>query len=309
MQKGEIMWYYQIFGLTVASDYELGEAYPIAPTDNVDVTIAWEDMADEYKNPTETEKNKGTGCISHIEKDWACIRYIHNGTFMISKGNKISYYLVEGYDKTYVNQIMLCACMTIVVFQRNRLIIHGSGIFYKGKALIISGDSGAGKSSLSTEIMGRNYLQMADDQVVIDIEDNKAMAYPAFPVRKLCADTVEKLNIPKERLIPMPDLDREKYGVILKNEFYNQKAELGGMVILQIGDVQMPELKEITGSEKLKYITRNFFRGDMYQENGFPPELFMKTVMVANQMPVFVLTRPEGKMTVKEQAELVEQTL
>ena len=303
------MWYYQIFGLTVASDYEFGEAYPIEPTDKVDVTIAWEDMADEYKNPTEMEQNKGTGCISHIEKDWACIRYINNGTFMIKNGDKISYYLVEGYDKTYVNQIMLCSCMTIIAFQRNRLIIHGSGIFYKGKTLIISGNSGAGKSSLSSEIMARNYLQMADDQVVIDIEDNRPVAYPAFPIRKLCVDTVEKLNLPKERLVPMPDVDREKYGLILKDEFYNQKAELGGMVILQVGDVQEPELQEITGSEKLKCITSSFFRSDMYEVGGFPPELFMKTVMVANQMPVFVLTRPDGKMTVKEQADLVEQML
>lgn len=303
------MWYYQIFGLTVASDYELEEAYPIEPTDQVEVTIVQEDMADEYKNPTEMEIKKGFGHIRHIEKDWTCVRYVKNGTFIMSNGNKIAYYLFEGYDKVYVNQLMLCYCMTVIALQRKRLIIHGSGIYYKGKTLIISGNSGAGKSSLASEIMGRNHLQMADDQVVIDIEDNRAVAYPAFPIRKLCADTVEKLNVPKERLIPMPDLEQEKYGLILKDEYYNQKAELGGMVILQVGEVSEPEIKEITGSEKLKYITGNFFRKEAYEVNGFPPELFMKTVTVANQMPVFVITRPEGKMTVKEQADLVEKVL
>ena len=70
------MWYYQIFGLTVASDYELEEAYPIEPTDQVEVTIVQEDMADEYKNPTEMEIKKGFGHIRHIEKDWTCVRYV-----------------------------------------------------------------------------------------------------------------------------------------------------------------------------------------------------------------------------------------
>lgn len=303
------MWYYRIFGLTVASDYELQEAYGIEPTDQVDVTIVWEDMADEYKKPTEMEIQKGSGHIRHMEKDWSCVRYVRCGTFMMSHGNKIAYYLFDGYDKVLVNQILLCYCMIVITFQRKRLSIHGSGIYYKGKTLIISGDSGAGKSSLASEIMSRNYLQMADDQVVIDVEDNCAVAYPAFPIRKLCADMVEKLNIPKERLLPMPDLEEEKYGLILKDEYYNRKAQLGGMVILQVGNVNEPEIREITGSEKLKYITSNFFRKEMYETEGFPPELFMKTVVVANQMPVFVLTRPDGKMTIKEQADLVEQVL
>ena len=37
--------------------------------------------------------------------------------------------------------------------------------------------------------------------------------------------------------------------------------------------------------------------------------LLMKAIKVANSMPIYILTRPEDKLTVKEQADLIEKSI
>lgn len=304
------MFYYLIYGLAVASDIEIEGAYRIEKTDQIQVQIRQEQFEETYLELSELEKsNEQVGVLTHYEDNWACLRFKKHGVFMIENGTAIKYQLYDWHDNHFVSQIFLCYCMTVLLTQRKAMLIHGSAILYKGKTLIVSGDSGAGKSSLTNEIMSRGYMQMSDDIVAIGQDDKGMIAYPSFPVRKLCADFVEKHNMDKAELIPMPDVEREKYGLILKDEYHNHEALLGAMVIIKVGDVDEPVLEEITGSVKLKYLTENFFRQDVYEQVQLKPEEMLRAIKVAGAMPIYVLKRPKDKMTVKQQADLIEKNI
>ena len=304
------MFYYVIYGITVTSDIEIEGAYKIEQADKIEVQIRQEQFDESYMELSELEQNnEQVGVLRHYEDNWACLRFKKHGLFMIENGNTIKYQLFDWHESHFVSQIFLCFCMSVLLMQRKAMLIHGSAILYKGKTLIISGDSGAGKSSLTNEIMSRGYLQMSDDIVAIGQDDKGMIAYPSFPVRKLCADFVEKYNMDKAELIPMLDADREKYGLVLKDEYYNHEAPLGAMVIIKVGDVDEPALEEITGSAKLKYLTENFFRQDVYEQVQLKPEEMMRAIKVAGAMPIYVLKRPKNKMTVKQQADLVEKNI
>lgn len=304
------MYYYMIFGFNVASDFALEGAYEIEKPEKVQITIRKELFDDTYMELSDLEKNDdGVVIIKHFEENWACMRLKKHGVFMIENGDTIKYNLYPWYERGLVSQFFLCVCMTILLIQRKSILLHGSAILYKGKTLVISGESGAGKSSLSSEIMSRGYKQMSDDIVSVGESEKGMVAYPSFPIRKLCADFVEKQGLNKEELIPMPDEDREKYGLILKDEYHNQKELLGAMVIIRARDVEEPILEEIMGADKLKYLTQNFFRQEVYEQVPFKPEDMMRAIKLAGQMPIYVLTRPLHKMTVKEQADLIENTI
>lgn len=304
------MWYYKIYGLYVESDYPLKSAYLIERPSVVQVQIHHEEMSEEYLVPTQQELESKYSCITHMEKDWICTRSAGQGTFIVRKGNEIGYFLFEQYDSEYVENNILCYCMPLLALQREMLLLHGSGIFYNGKSLIISGESGAGKSTLANEIISRNFLQMADDSVAIDKEeDGKFYAYATFPLRKLCADMVEKTKIDKSRLIRVIDIEREKYGLLLKDEYYSEKADLGAMVVIKVGEVQKPILKEIIGSEKLKYIIENLYTKGFFEQVKVSSEILMKAVKIADNMSVYSLIRPKGQMTTKEQADLIEKEI
>lgn len=304
------MYYYLIFGLKVVSDIAIEGAYNTLKFEHADVTVRQEKFDKKYMEISDLERtNDKIGAIRHYEENWACVRFKEHGVFMIENGDMIKYQMYPWYDKHFVSQIFLCTCMTVLLIQRNMILLHGSAILYKDKTLVISGDSGAGKSSLANEIMRRGYRQMSDDIVAIGQDKGTLVAYPSFPIRKLCADFVEQHSMDKSSLIPMNDTEREKYGLILKEEYYGQHAPLGFMIIIHVGDVDNPVLKEITGSEKLKCITQNFFRMDMYEQIPFKPQDMLKAVKIAGEMSIYVLTRPKNKMTVIEQADLIERTI
>lgn len=304
------MKYYRIYGLNVESDFELLEALEIEKPSEIQVTIAQENIEKKYTEPMEIEYEMelGYGFVHHEER-WTCARFRGLAVFIVSGGNKIGYHLYEGYDKIRVNELIMDYCLGILLYQKNMLMIHGSGVYYKGKALIISGESGAGKSSLADEMLNRGYKLMADDIVAVNQELADTYAYPAFPMRKLCLDAVVRKGLDKSKLISIPDPEREKYGIILDEEYYPQKAPLGAMVIIRKGDVENPVLEEVVGADKLKYFTASFIRKELFNKVSYLNETLMKAVKVANDLPIYVLTRPDEKLTVEQQADLIEKNI
>lgn len=304
------MKYYQIYGLNVKSDIELFGAYEIDEPLEIQVTISQGEIEKQYIEHMAIEYTMDLGQgFTHHEEMWTCARFRGIAVFVISNGDQIKIHLYEGYDKIRVNELIMNYCMGILLYQRNMLMIHGSGIYFKGKALIISGESGAGKSSLADEMLERGYQLMADDIVATDLKSENTYAYPAFPMRKLCVDAVMRKGLNKSKLIPIPDPEREKYGIILNEEFHSQEAILGAMVIIRKGNVENPVLEEAVGADKLKYLTTNFIRKELFNKVSYLNVSLMKAVKVANSIPIYILTRPEDKLTVKEQADLIEKTI
>lgn len=304
------MRYYQIYGLIVQSDFALSGAYEIDKPLEIQVTIEQGNIEKNYIEPLAIEEKMefGKGIVHH-DGMRTCVRVKGAASFLVSEGNQINYHLYEGYDRGCVNDLLMNYCFSILLYQRNNLLIHGSAIHYKGKTLIISGDSGAGKSSLADEMLERGYQLMSDDIVAVDQKSENIYAYPAFPMRKLCVDAVMRKGLDKSTLIPIPDPDREKYGIILNQEYYSKEALLGAMVIIRKGNVENPVLEEIVGADKLKYLTDNFVRQELMKKVTKMNVLLMKAIRAANSMPIYILTRPENKLTVKEQADLIEKTI
>lgn len=304
------MKYYEMYGLTLESDIDLLGAYEIEKVSEPDVVIRQEKIEDKYITftPVEYDMEIGAGMVSY-NKDWTCARFKGLATFMITNGNHIAYHLYEGYNKVHVNELIIDYSLCVLAYQRERLMIHGSGIYYKGKSLIISGESGAGKSSLADEMLSRGNLMTADDVVALDQEGDSLYVYSSYPKRKLCADVVERKGLDKSKLILVPNDQREKYNIILDKEYYPDKLDIGALVIIQKGDVNEPVIQEITGSDKLKYLTKSYINKEIFERISFTPDLFMKSVKIANLMKIYLLTRPESGDTVKQQADLVEEKL
>lgn len=304
------MKYYQIYGLNIESDFILQGVYEITKPEEIDVTICREIVEEKYIKtmPLEDEMALGHGFVRH-EKKWTCARFKEIAVFIIVNGNKIGYHLYKGYDPIRVNEILLNYCMSVVAYQRNMIMIHGSGINYNGETLIISGESGAGKSSLADEMLERGYKLMADDVVAIDQDEGNIYAYPAYPMRKLCVDVLERKGIDKNNLIPIKDDEREKYGIILKDEYYPDKAVLGAMVIIRKGSVKNVIVEEVTGGDKLKYLTSNFIRKEIFNKVCDIKESIVKAIKMANNMHIYILTRPDNQITVQQQADIIETVL
>lgn len=305
------MFYYRIFGLNVSSDLRIEECYEIEETKDVDVVIHKEDMSKDYAEETSEELKREYGCIFRYDEKETFIRYVNQGAFFIRNGNEIAYHIKENASINYVKQIILCFTMSAILAQRNTLVMHGSGIVYKDKAYVISGDSGAGKSTLTGELLNNGVGFMSDDMVAIDTTNSERVeAVPAFPLRKLCPDAVTQFGYKKEDIIYLPDAGKEKYAIRIPDEEYTTTNKpLGGIIVVSVGDCDKPQLVEVKGIMKLKVLTDNIYRSDAYADMGRAKELLENSMAIIKDIPVYRLIRPTGKMTVKEQVEVLFNAL
>lgn len=300
--------FYRVFGLNVKSDYCLMGAYEVTELDNIDVEIC-EVPYNSKAMDTGLQGDGGRTKYSHFDMKETIIHLPDYLYFRIVNGNRIEYCIMNQDDELDISQKMLCLCMPTILLQRNMTLLHGSGILVNDRVLMISGESGSGKSSLAQEIMQRNHQQLTDDIIAVEEINGEFMVHPSFPVRKLCVDQVEKYHLDKTKLFKMPDDGREKYGLPLGDACCKNDKPIGAMVIITPCDVEEPQLVEITGADKLKYLTANFFREDFYEQVPFTPAIMMRTIKMANQLPLYFMRRPKTGMTVKQQADLIGNIL
>ena len=306
------MYYYKIYGLYVSSDYKLEEAIQVSENSlkEIDVKIFQEELEVQLTTETEIDDEIEGGIVYHYEQQRGWVRSKGQGCFVMKNGNQIAYQLKEGYNPLLVNQIVLCAALPAILVQRGILTIHGSGILWGEKAIIVSGTSGSGKSTLTAGLLENGGVFMADDTVAIGAKEGKIFAQPTYPQQKLCLDAVnEKTKSKGELILLPPDGGVEKYALRLKEGFCDQEKELGAMVILNVEEVEEVTIKEVQGSEKIKYLLNNLYKYKTYVELGMSPETFKKCIEVANKVKIYLITRPKGKMTVEEQIEKLKKEL
>ena len=304
------MYFYKIYGLNVKSDYCLEEAYKLQNCNQWDVEIVAGAIPPGISEETELDRMIKGISLHRFESERGWIRAKGQGCVLIEKGKKITYQLKKECDPLRINQLLLCGALPALLIQRGTISLHGSCVLFEEKGIVISGVSGAGKSTLTDKLLENNAIFMADDTVSISIKEGKVYGEAAYPQQKICTENVkESVKERGELVLLPPDGGKEKYAVRLKKGFTMEEKELTAMFILYPGDVDEVSVEEITGSEKIKYLTDNLYKRQTYLEMGMSPEIFKKCIEVANKIRIYRIIRPLVGMTTQIQMEKIKNIL
>ncbi|MEG0712731.1 MAG: hypothetical protein RR448_10900, partial [Niameybacter sp.] len=121
------------------------------------------------------------------------------------------------------------------------------------KAVIITGDRGAGKSTLTTALRQKGYKFLADDVAATLIEEVPKIQC-GFPYQKLCEDAMDAMGYDKGRYTSFEGDGKVKYIIPAFNDFEEEDKPLEAICEIVAGDVQQVEIEVIKGQEKLRYI-------------------------------------------------------
>ncbi|WP_026665755.1 hypothetical protein [Butyrivibrio sp. FC2001] len=299
---------YSIYGLNILSDYEFEEAFPIDNVDEADVIIQEAEKEEKFRIPELEDREKGYYYCHDRLYSW--IKYPKFGEFVILEGKLIKYKLYDGYNRMYVNEIFLCLVIPILLVQRNQIMLHGSGLVYDDKCFVVSGRSGAGKSTITNAFIKAGAKFLADDTVALTIEE-AIYANSAYPQQKLCFDQISE-DIKKEcELVLLPEDDGEpKYAVRSKERFYFGQKRLDAFIVLNPSDkVEEPIIEEVNGAEKISLLMDNFYSYDAYKDMGLPAEIFKACLYAVSKIKIYRLSRPKKGMTTEKQLELIKNVL
>lgn len=288
-------YFYKLFGFKVRSDWKFAPAFESEEQLETEVSIEACDM------PEWIEKKKKEGHTQSTDQStYFWFLFENEGEFLIQNGNQITYHIFENHLADHVDAILLGECFSYLFFQRGEVSLHAGGVAWEKSAILLSGLSGCGKSTISSALVKRGGIFMADDTVRLVFEEGTALACSGYPQQKLCTDAAQKQGFCVEKLHELKE-EQIKYAIPAEPGNYHESAlKAGILVILQKVQAEHLIFQEINGSTKLKALISCLYNYKLYEKYGMNADVLKKCIQIANQLKIVLVQRPENQNTEKE---------
>lgn len=231
------------------------------------------------------------------------------GRFLVSNGNKVTMSIYENVHEKYVKVFLDGYVISNVMIQRKYVPLHGSGISRGDNGFLVIGESGAGKSSLTTGLIDRGFKLLTDDVIVLDNIKSSYFVLPSFFEQKLSTSLIERYLLSDDCHYKdfTSQFGNSKLFVKRENEFSFNPKKLTTVIEMQIGEHL--EIVEVTGIKKIEILKRNIYQSHIVKSLKMHKEHFMMLSKMAQTSVIYVIKRPANIDTVDEQIELLFEAL
>lgn len=213
------------------------------------------------------------------------------GQFTICNGKTISFQPdASATFSSYLGLYLTGSILSLLLYQRGLLVLHGSVVSIHTKAAAFLGHSGAGKSSAAAACCQQGHSLLADDITAINLSHDATLVRPGFPRLKVHMKTAEALNIPIKSLTAVhPDINDE-FALLLHDQFCTRPEPLAAIYLLTEGKkTNIERLPPAAGLiELLQHAmpSRYGVGGGAHQ--------FKQLSALVRQVPIFRLVRPDN---------------
>jgi hypothetical protein len=293
-------YYYFAYGLNIQSEIELPELLP-STNNKVDVEITFGEC------PITLTNCLKKGVIFEIGANEYLFEIIDVARFYIADGNKIIIEPKGKRDYDDIRLFLLGTCLGAILHQQQILPLHASAIAHNNEAVLFTGRSGSGKSSIATGFRLKGCKMITDDICPIKIIDGKSYALPGYPQTKLCEDTMESFNIDIEQ----HNLVREGIGkraIRFQDGFASTPKKIKAIYNLVNVDVDEIQIIPWNNSDKYTLLENNIYRKNIVKGMKLHPQLFNALCNIAAQTPIKMIKKTECHQ-VKEVIKLIDQDL
>lgn len=296
------MYRYRIYGLVIESDVEIMQLLKAKDSSFADVYIKQDSCKDEVVGYL--EKMGATRKRYEIGLEYSCFEN-KGGFYVIRNGKEIHYECRDGYTPTMLTSWLTGFALSMLLLQRRCLAIHCSAVAYANEAVLIAGEPGAGKSSVTRKLLDRGYKLMADDVAVLEENESKAFIFPAFPYQKLCRNEVENRKLDLDELIYINE-DKDKF-LVPADSFESEEKELKCMFFLMVGDVKEVVVEKLSGIRQLIAFKNNLFLHKLPGAWENSKEIGELCLKAAGQCPIYLVVRPFEGDSKEKIADIIDQ--
>lgn len=208
----------------------------------------------------------------------------------IKDGKEISIWPYPGADMTLIQDQLLKWGIISILHQRKILNFHASSFSFNDKGVMVCGDTGAGKSSLTAAFGLEEGVFLNDDITAITFVDRQAGIMKLEDKISLHRDSIDQLKQGK-KVITLPD----GYKHTLKPGG-EAKAFTPLNYILAISIEKRSKIKteEIKGTEKFALLRGNICSWEMLKGMpGLEEEYLRQLIAISSSIPLFLVRRPE----------------
>lgn len=281
-------WYYRVFGLHFQSSIELPMLTALAQAPaHIDVTITEGDVPEHLDNPTDKR-------VQYEAKPGEFLMYfkLNPVRFYVERGERITIMRNGHDDWDFIRLFLLAPVIGALLHQRQVIPLHAGGVVIDGGAVLLSGQSGAGKSTTTAALHRAGYPLIADDVAVIKKGDPQPTVEPGVPFVKLWKNSFDVL----QQEVPEAGRIREaieKYFVPVQ-DLVAQPYPIRRIYILEKSStITEPEIKPLSSIDTVHHLRLGTYRYYYLLGLGGEAAHFQISFQLGNQGIVKHLTRPE----------------
>lgn len=288
---------YRVYGLTVASEIELPELR-LEKSANPDVNIC---LGEVPKNlPGLTEE----GVLYQAAEDDFLFRMEHIGAFRVQNGSQITVRPVPDCSPTLMRVFLLGSVFGALLHQKEILPLHGSAVATGNEALLITGRSSSGKSTLAAALSAKGYSFITDDISAVFPGEVRFSVAPGIPQMKLWKDVMKTLQLEEDDIKQIrPEV--EKYRRVVLHGFTRQSLPVSKIIVLNSKNSPDIEISEIWGMEKFELLSSNTYRYQFVNGLQKSQSHFQSITDLAKKTRVFQVQRPSSPLLIDELSEQV----
>jgi len=275
--------FFKAFGLTIQSDFPF-QGFEIPEKGIFDVHISKGHV------PKKLEHRQYKGVNFECNSNDFLLQVDDVAHFLISNGKSLTIDPNPSAKLSEIELFTLGSAMATLLVQRNIIPFHGAAFEKDGKAIVIGGNSGVGKSSLLQYFALKGYQCLTDDVCALSIVGGKVVLSPSYPSAKLWDDTILQYQInvnPNQRLRP----DIEKFKVPFQSKSEHNFIEIDSVHILHSHNGNQFEYKEVKGFDKFKLLKSYLYRPKFIDALEKESILFQTLQLLAQQCPIFEIKR------------------
>lgn len=302
--------FYKLYDLNIASEFELLNLQncAIPTTKNIDVILE--------KGITTVPFDKIT-----FEADFDPLIYkvgiINNqiATLLIYK--KVGRYLIIGGQKiiadctngiyldfhSYLNSL----AFTSLLFQKGLFVLHAAAIVTAQGAVLLMGNSGAGKTTTMAAFLKKGYSVLSEDTVVIRRSKENYEVLPSIPYFKLMKNTADFLGYNWQRL-PLLYADAYKKAVFLGKKYQKTPVSLSKIYLLkpdnQTSLLDFQPMDDF--QQKFETLAFNINYPQLFEGYDLDEHYTSMAIELAEQIPFYEVKRPTKGNTLDELTQLIE---
>lgn len=278
------MFYYQLYGLTLASEIEFAELIEI-PETLQDFTLREAQVPEHLAKPLKTHL-----MVETIENGFL-YRGVHVARFLV-KDDTIIFERYPEADGDTISRCFLGPLMGLYLHFKGYLPIHASAVLYDDQALLFSGLSGSGKSTLAAAFLKRGYKVLSDDVTVIRFDGGKAQATSAFPQLRLWHDSITALGDDPDEFKNM-SIRVDKKVMPIKQQYAAGSYPIRKLFFLSPQTSGMLASQAVKGIEAFRLLSKNTFRKGFRDLVCKPAQVFQNN-SISGHIACEVVSRPAG---------------
>ena len=229
------------------------------------------------------------------------------GNFYACGGNRVEYAPADGASRASLEVYLNGSVYGAILHQRRILPMHGSSFIEKGMGIMLCGESGAGKSSLTAAFCLDGAEFLTDDVTPIVFKNQLPEIMPLSDRIKLWQDCLKQLERKEESLVPIWEGETKYYFPMEKN--MRHSVPLEQVFIIETGDFEQVEHSPVTGVEAFSAIRNEVYRWEYLPAMPESEKRYLEQLIImSSRLRITRIKRPKG-IGVKEMKAILRELI